>query len=159
VSSRLGYGSIFHLYFPVAPSELLPLPTALKPITRGTGQRVLFVDDERILCNVARRLLHDLGYVPTICADPAEALDEVRRDPGQFDAVITDLSMPGMTGLELTEALLQLRPDLPVILATGFAGDITPESARAAGLRDLIAKPTSTRAIADVLQRAFAPST
>ena len=108
---------------------------------RGRGERILFVDDERMLLEVGRRRLNSIGYDVIVTADPAEALARLRVDPRGVDLVITDHSMPGMTGRELAVAIGALRPGLPVILLSGFVDFDSRESIERDNVRLVLQKP------------------
>ena len=115
-------------------------------------KRILFVDDEPSLTRMAERMLRALGYAPQIFYDPADAIAAVRADPFRFDAVITDLTMPGMSGLQLADQLLRIRPDLPILLASGFTATVTPEVARERGLKAVLQKPYTAASMAAALR-------
>ncbi len=154
VHSEPGKGTTFHLYFPADGTALPENNPPVKAETRrGAGQRVLFVDDEPQLARLAEAVLSALKYQPTAVTDPAEALRLVRADPQAFDVVITDLSMPGMIGTELAAQLLALRPDLPIILVTGYAAKLTPKTVTAIGIRELLLKPFTFQSLGDAVQR------
>jgi two-component system, cell cycle sensor histidine kinase and response regulator CckA len=124
------------------------LPTA-------RGERVLFVDDEAALCASSQLLLEHVGYRVTTHRDPLGALNEFEQHPGDFDVVVTDLTMPGITGVELGRQLLRIRPDIPIVLVSGFNGGWTLEQARAVGLRDLLQKPLTPETLMSAVQRAM----
>ncbi|MGC4074729.1 MAG: PAS domain S-box protein [Nibricoccus sp.] len=158
VESRPNEGCTFRIFLP-AYEETAPRPaekaSGERTLPRGRGERVLFVDDERVLCDAGTRLLEYLGYAPVALNDPEEALRRFRSDPMSFDLVITDLTMPKMTGLDLAMEIFALRPELPVLLVSGFSGTWTPERVKSLGLRDLIAKPVSVEVLAVALRRAL----
>jgi CheY-like chemotaxis protein len=159
VRSAVGAGSTFEVLLPAVPAG--PLAEAAgAPLPRGSG-RVLVVDDEAPLTRVCQRMLAQLGYEADVETDPVRALERVRMDPGAFRLVISDGTMPGMTGVELTERLRALRPDLPVLVATGFADAGTAERARAAGARAFVAKPFGLHDLARAVEEALraAPAT
>jgi CheY-like chemotaxis protein len=155
VDSQPAKGTSFYLYFP-ASSLALDLSQATKiQLVRGHQERILFVDDEQALCFVANRMLRQLDYQPTTQTDPRQAQVLFCAQPNQFDLVITDLTMPGMTGVDLAKAMLAVRPDLPVILTSGFSGTYTPEMVRNLGLRELILKPIDLAQLSQVVQLAL----
>jgi CheY-like chemotaxis protein len=130
----VGKGTIFQLYFPAADQAAEPYggkPSPASDVLRGSGERILYVDDEEALVLVTRRRLERLGYVVTGCGDPRQALEIFRAHPMEFDAVMTDVSMPHLPGAELARAVLQIRPDIPVIMASGY---VRPEDQAAATL-------------------------
>jgi CheY-like chemotaxis protein len=129
---------------------------AAPPFRRGNGERILLVDDEEPVIFLTQRVLRRLGYECEGYTDPASALKAFESRPTDFAAVITDLSMPRMTGAELIRRLRQVRESIPVVLTTGF---IRPEDQAAAeklGVRQLVLKPNTIdemgRALADALQ-------
>ncbi len=145
VYSEPGKGTTFHVLFPelTAPVSVAvnAEPAAEEDtVPTGTG-RILFVDDEESLTESGCELLESLGYSVTVAMNSVEALDLFIADPDAFDLVITDQTMPRMTGLELSEELLGVRPDIPIILCSGFSEAITPEKLRSIGIRRLISKP------------------
>jgi PAS domain S-box-containing protein len=140
VESLLGKGSIFQIYLP---RQEAPEPQEEEPglsLVSGQG-RILFVDDEAFLAETGAQLLTRLGYEVTSRISSLEALEIFRADPAYFDLVITDQTMAQMTGMDLAREILVLRPDLPIILCTGFSEGITAEIAEAAGLKALVIKP------------------
>ena len=151
--SQPGEGTRFNLYFPVFETETTVPDDEVAPIPRGRGERILLVDDEVPLVNVGRQMLTRLGYQVTTHTQPGAALAEFAQAPGAFDLVITDLNMPGMSGLELASKLLGHRPGLPIVLTTGYSATLTPETARALGLRELLPKPADFRTLAEVVHR------
>jgi len=142
VASTPGMGTRFDIYLPRhegAPSFDQVASTAACPAT-GSG-RVLVVDDEAALAETAREMLQDLGYSVTTMVSSTAALTVFRAQPDRYDVVITDQSMPDLKGTDFAQALMQVRPDIPIILATGYSKQLTPEMALEAGIRGYIAKP------------------
>jgi PAS domain S-box-containing protein len=154
VYSDLGKGTIFHLYFPVVREVLANEPASAAP-TRGHGQRLLYVDDEESLVFLATRSLERLGYKVIGETDPACALQLFRQNPAQFDAVITDLSMPGLSGSELARQMMEVRPDIPIVMMSGYIRPEDEREARRLGIRDLILKPDTIEDLAQALNRLF----
>jgi CheY-like chemotaxis protein len=154
VYSELGRGATFHLYFPALELEAPAVTDPQLGAAMGKGQRILFIDDERILSVLGERFLTRLGYVPTVETDPVAAIQ--RFACGHFDAVITDLTMPQLSGLDVGRKLLHLRPDLPIILSTGYSSTLDAERVRALGFRELLIKPYNIGALAECLRRALA---
>ena len=152
VHSEPGKGSIFRVYLPkvdIGPSVAIETP---KPILRG-NERILFVDDEEIMVNSVRNMLQHLGYKVTAVMDSQEALNLFSADPSQFDLVMTDQTMPLMTGEELGKAIMGLRSGTPVILCTGYSDLISSERAMVAGFRGYIMKPFTLREGAELVRR------
>jgi CheY-like chemotaxis protein len=156
VYSQRGEGTTFHLYFPAHGAMPVLLETEGSPVPRGNGQRILYVDDEQSLAEMGQMMLERLGYAVDICCAPREALGLFAANPKGFDLVVTDQTMPGMTGIELARELLHIRPGLPVILTTGYAGTLTVERIRALGIRELMMKPHSVRTTAETVRRSLA---
>lgn len=140
VHSDAGEGSRFEILLPLAAREERTEETGCGSLQGGT-ERILFVDDERSIVHMAHRMLSKLGYHVTTCEDPFEALELFQRKPETFDLLITDLTMPAIKGSDLARRLLQIRPDLPVILCTGYGDRITTDQLREIGIRDMLIKP------------------
>ncbi len=104
-------------------------------------ETILMVDDEKHLVDVYSKLLNDLGYHTLAKTDSSEALETFRNSPGSFDLVITDQTMPKMTGMDLAKQILQIRPDMPIIICSGRDDSLNEHSARQAGIREFMMKP------------------
>jgi CheY-like chemotaxis protein len=128
---------------------------AATPRARGSG-RILLVDDDPPVARALGRILERLGYEVTACGDGAEALARFRAEPTRFDAVLTDETLPGMRGHELTRELLALRPELPVLICTGYSEHLDEERAREIGARGLFMKPFDVAQLAEALRAALA---
>jgi PAS domain S-box-containing protein len=141
VSSRLGEGATFDVYFPVV--QAATAATEATPEEAGVGgrERILFVDDEPSIEFLGKQMLGSLGYEVTTCDTAIAALELFRSDPSAFDLVITDMTMPLMTGDRMAIEMMRLRPDLPVIICTGFNELLSNERVRQIGLRALLMKP------------------
>ncbi len=158
VVSELGRGTTFCLYFPQTTEQASSKPVApvVAPVRAvGSGQRILYVDDEEALVYLTTRVLERLGYRVTGRSDAKQALAEFRADPMQFDAVVSDLSMPGMTGPELARAILATRPDMPIVLTSGYIRDEDMKIVRELKIRDLVLKPNTVEDLGDTLHRAL----
>lgn len=152
VSSEVGQGTTFDVYFPKLAVAEAPSDTNAMEIPRGHG-RILFVDDEVALTRVAREMLESLGYQVTVENGAIQALETFKGRSSAFDLVITDYTMPKMTGLELAEAILAIRPEIPVILCSGYSEMISEGKLEQTGIREFIMKPVRLREIADVVRR------
>ena len=155
VESKPELGTTFRLYFPAVdgPVSASPAPAILPE--SGSGETILVVDDEEPVVFLTARVLKRLGYDPLGFTDPRKALAEFQRRPDAFAAVITDLSMPQMTGPDLVRQIRKLRPTLPAILTSGY---IRPEDQRAAedlGIRHLILKPNTLEEMSQTLREAL----
>ena len=155
VDSVLGEGTTFHLYFPAVERVAPEAQTSSRAILQGHGERVLYVDDEEPLVFLTTRMLERVGYGVTGFTDAAKALEAFRSRPGEFDVAVTDLAMPGMPGHELARELLRIRPDLPIIMTSGYIRPKDSELAKHLGVRDLILKPDTVDELCDCLHRLF----
>ncbi len=155
VHSQPGEGTEFQLYFPAVAAEVGPGEANAVPLIPGRGEHVLFVDDEEALTSVAARLLEGQGYLVTSKNSPFAALDVLRAEPEKFALVITDLTMPGMDGAKLGEELLKIRPQLPMILTSGYSRTMTEEKARELGFLGLLQKPSTPEALIEAAYRAL----
>ena len=158
VYSQPGEGTVFRLYFPAHDGEAAALVPADESAPRGHGERVLVVDDEEVLARLGQKTLAALGYVVEFATQPADALALVRADPQRFAVVLTDQTMPGMTGLLLASRLREIRPELPVILMTGYTLSLTAERVEAVGICQLLLKPTSIHSLGTAVHAALAPT-
>jgi PAS domain S-box-containing protein len=150
VQSRPGAGTVFTVYFPACDlEEKLPERPAASAV-RGTG-RILLVDDEIILAESGQRLMEDSGYNVTVCTDGNEALETFRKAPESFDLVMTDLTMPGVDGKTLAMEVLAIRPEMPVILSTGYSESFPPDAAKKIGIREYIHKPVDWNRLSVVI--------
>jgi PAS domain S-box-containing protein len=147
VDSQPGIGTVFRVYLPAFAGEALGAPSELGEGPRGNGERILVIDDEEPLAQLGQKTLSALGYEVEFATRPALALSMVRADPQRFALIVTDQTMPELTGLQLAERLQLIRPGLPIILMTGYAALVTPELAEAAGIRQVLIKPTSIGAL------------
>jgi PAS domain S-box-containing protein len=142
VQSAPGKGTTFELFFPCIRSfATIESITCEQPIPGE--ERILFVDDEAALVRLATKLLQKCGYRVTGHTNPIKALELFKADPAQFDLVITDMTMPHMTGNQLVRALQEIRQDLPIIITTGYSEKMSPEKAKKMGVQDFVLKPLS----------------
>lgn len=146
VESEPEKGSVFHIYLPkiekreaVAVKEELPV--------KGGKECILFVDDEDLNVELNSERLTRLGYEVIATTSSLEALEIFKNDPRRFHLVITDYTMPNLTGVELARRLLKVRDDIPIILCTGYNDSVSPDRARRAGIREFLLKPQSTRGL------------
>ncbi len=158
VASTTGKGTEFRVYFPrVETGEVLNTPRVEN--IPGGSEHILFVDDEDILVEMSSHLLKRLGYEVTACTNSMDALDRFQEAPERFALVITDMTMPEMTGKELATRILALRPGLPIIMCTGFSEQISEEKAKQIGIRAFIMKPIVVNHLAKTIRRVLdAPS-
>ena len=150
--SKPGEGTVFHVFLPVIDEEILPATEDPADIRFG-NERILFVDDEEILAEMGKTMLERFGYRVTVRKDSTEALAIFRNQPAQFDLVVTDQTMPGMTGSDLARHVLQIRPDMPIILCTGYSSAISEEQALALGIRGFALKPLAKKDFAALVRK------
>jgi DNA-binding NtrC family response regulator len=152
VESEPGHGAVFSLYFPKiieeASRDALTDETVL-----GGHERILFIDDEELIMEMGQMVLERLGYEVVSVININEALSLFKVDPARFDLVITDQTMPEMTGVELAKAILAIRPDMPVILCTGFSHLVDADAAKEAGIKAFAMKPMTKSEIAKTIRK------
>jgi CheY-like chemotaxis protein len=150
--SEPGKGSTFTIYFPRIEGDRGEETADRGAIPMGE-ERILFIDDEEVQARSGQHLLERLGYDVTTRTDSLEALETFRAQPDAFDLVITDQRMPVMTGIELAEKLMHIRPDIPIMLCTGFSEAVDGKEAKAMGIREFMMKPFSARQLAETIRR------
>jgi len=151
VKSEHGKGTTFSILFPVVEAQAAIETETDEELPTG-NERILFVDDEKSILSAGRNRLERLGYKVEIRLDPVEALELFSANPDQFDLVITDMTMPKMTGDHLVQEILKIRPDMPIILSTGFNEKIDEEKAMQIGIRLYIEKPFNRRILAKAVR-------
>lgn len=152
--SEVRHGTTFEIYFPViAAASAAKGDAEPGAFPRGHGERILLVDDEESLVRIGVRTLSMLGYAAEGETKVLEALARLRREPQAFQLVITDQTMPSMSGLEFAQHIRDLRADLPVVLTSGNSEAITPAKVQAAGVRDVLSKPYNIATLAEVIGR------
>jgi PAS domain S-box-containing protein len=155
VYSELGKGSIFHVYLPRIETGAVDSETvATGALARG-NERILVVDDEQVIVQMTQRMLEGLGYQVIAMTSSVAALQYFQAQPEAVDLVITDMTMPHITGAQLAQKLLTIKPDIPIILCTGFSELINEEKAKAIGIREYIMKPIVIQELAMVLRKAL----
>jgi PAS domain S-box-containing protein len=140
VDSEPGKGTVFQVFLPKIEGQISSEPKGAFQLPVGT-ERILLIDDERSILDVMQQMLERLGYTVDARSDSTEALEAFRENSDGFDLVITDYTMPEMTGENLAKAILGIRPDVPVILCTGFSEQIDEEKSKAIGIRAFVMKP------------------
>ncbi len=156
VESHPGTGTVFRTYFPIVASGPAQAPQpAAPPIPRGKGELVLFIDDESSVLALAEAMLKNLGYTTLGCSHPEQGLAVFEERQDDIALVITDLSMPGMSGLELAKKLLQIRPSARIILTSGYTGDLDIEQCSRLGFRGLLTKPFALRTLGETISKAL----
>jgi PAS domain S-box-containing protein len=154
VFSDPGKGTTFEILFPKIDTPLEETTRVRREVPTGT-ERILFVDDEQSLTELGLKMLSRLGYQVTTKTNSLEALELFRSQSDAFDLVITDQTMPRMTGFDLTAKLQQIRRDIPIILCTGYSDTIDEKKANEMGIRAFIMKPIDRLKIAEAIRRAL----
>jgi PAS domain S-box-containing protein len=153
VESGEGIGSVFQVFFPmIAKSNFQEEETPSLKISKGKG-KILFVDDEPSLVILSKDVLEQCGYSVVTTTSSLQALEMFRAESDQFDLVITDQVMPKLKGNELAEKILEIRPDIPVVLCTGYSGSITDDVAKKIGVREFLFKPVGAVNLMEVVSR------
>jgi PAS domain S-box-containing protein len=152
VYSEPEMGSTFHVYLPVMETETDQDKGCEETVPTGS-ERILFVDDEQPIVDIAKQMVEQLGYTVITRTSSLEALELFRAKPDAFDLVITDMTMPNMTGEELANELMFIRPDIPIILCTGFSRRVTEKKAKAMGIQAFILKPILRQELAETIRR------
>ena len=150
--SDIGRGTVFEISLPSLLKKIEPEAKSVELIPVGT-ERILFIDDEEMLAKMGRTMLERLGYSVTVRMSSIEALTTFKNQPDAFDLVITDQTMPGMTGIDLARSLMQIRPGIPIILCSGYSNLISEEKARLIGIRGFALKPLAKNQIALHIRR------
>ncbi len=152
VDSQAGSGATFTVYLPAAEKQINDEPKKNGSLPGGS-EHVLLVDDEPVLIDVGRQMLEAMGYRVTTCEGSMAALELVRAAPRAFDLVITDMTMPQMTGDRLAAQLLKIRPDLPIVINTGYSNKISAEKAAAIGVKAFVHKPLVMAELATAVRK------
>jgi PAS domain S-box-containing protein len=154
VESEPGQGTTFQVYLPRTELPVMPQAKEVTLSLRGT-ERILFVDDEKSVAYVGKKLLEHLGYEVTALTDSDAALVKFRDQPDNFDLIITDMTMPKMSGVQLAQEMRQSRPNLPIILCSGYSDRITPEDAKSQGFQGYLPKPFRSAKLAQTVREAL----
>ena len=149
--SEPGKGSTFKVFLPAIERRLKPEDKIERPVPTGT-ERILLIDDEPAILNMGKQTLESLGYDVVTRTASIEALEYFKAQPDKVDLVITDMTMPKMTGEVLAQELIKVRPDIPIILCTGFSAMIDEQKAMAMGIRAFVSKPVLKREIAETIR-------
>jgi signal transduction histidine kinase/ActR/RegA family two-component response regulator len=152
VESKPGKGTTFQIYLPRIKKQTLS-KDGVAPVTTGGNERILIVDDEDILIELNQQRLSKLGYNVVATTSSTDALDIFRKEPDTFDLVITDQTMPNLTGMDLATELLKIRASIPIILCTGHSETVSPEQAKKSGIRAFLMKPLGKQELAQVIRR------
>ena len=152
VDSQLGKGTIFSIYLPITKKGSTHGAYVPEPLPSGKG-RILFVDDELPIVKMGSQILERLGYSVTTRTSSVEALELFRAKPNDFEMVITDMTMPNLNGDELAVELIRIRPDIPILLCTGYSKRITDETALNIGIKAFVYKPVVKADLAKTVRK------
>jgi len=155
VYSESGKGTEFKVYFPLPTEPVKALMESTAELLRGKGEHILLVDDETCVLLAYEGLLRFMGYEVTSFTSPSDALKYLQAQPERFDVVITDNTMPEMTGPKLTKELLATRPDLPILVVSGLYTEELCEKAKEAGAQAVLAKPTNPVELGEAIREAL----
>ena len=158
VDSQLDHGTKFQIYLPMIDRKVSADLSSKAEVPDGDGH-ILFVDDEKALARIGKQMLERLGYRVETRVCSTEALELFRANPHRFDLVVTDLTMPNITGIQLAREIVRLRPEIPIILCSGFSERLSMDEISEAGIRDLLMKPFCTSEIALSVKKALAANT
>lgn len=158
VKSEFSKGSVFEVLFPVVEKQVTVeiMPASTLPIG---DEKVLLVDDEVAIANMIRKMIERLGYHVMTKSNSADAFETFQENPNAFDLIITDMTMPGICGDELSLKILKIRPDIPIILCTGFSDKIDDDNAERLGVSALIKKPVTKEILAKMIRKVLDPAT
>jgi CheY-like chemotaxis protein len=139
--SELNKGTTFRIYLPVVASATETIQKKTTELLPTGNERILLVDDDISISMLITKILERLGYKVTALTSSKDALQKFQQESNNFDLVITDMTMPDMTGAELSRQILTIRPDMKIILCSGFSDLINEDKARAIGIHDYVMKP------------------
>lgn len=157
VMSEPAKGSIFQVFFPKAREELIADGENEDDIPKG-DEHILFVDDEKNIVEMAQEMFSSMGYKVISTMNSLEALSIFKKQPERFDLIISDQTMPDLTGINLAKAILEIRSDIPIIICTGFSDLIDPEMVKSIGIREYVLKPYSKTSIARLIRKVLGQS-
>ena len=152
LKSELGEGTIFKIFFPIVTEEAENEKPVKKEMAKQGDGHILIAEDESGLVEIYQKFLEKLGYGVTVCDNGSDALKIFRANPTRFDLVLTDQAMPNMTGKHLSQELLKIRSDIPIILSTGHSEVISDEEVRSLGIRRYVMKPVDLERLQEVIE-------
>jgi CheY-like chemotaxis protein len=153
VRTAVGIGTTFTIWIPIAGEATAPAAEVANELPHGCGQAVMIVDDEKALVALSEEMFAELGYEPIGFNSSVAALQAFKETPERFDIVLTDETMPELIGTALAHEIHRLRPDVPIILMSGYSGGQMHDRARAAGIREVLRKPLQRKDIAECFGR------
>ena len=152
VYSQPGKGTTFKIYLPAVGKDKAPISIGEEPVVSGT-ERILFIDDETAIVDMVKQMLESLGYQVTTRTSSIEALELFKAKANSFDLVITDMTMPNMSGDKLAGELMRVKPEIPVILCSGYSARTSQDQAMAMGIRAFVPKPILRSEIAATIRK------
>ena len=155
VYSEPGRGTTFKIYLPTADKHERSLPQETVEGVPGGSERIIFVDDEEALAMLGNNLLSKLGYEVSSFTNSSDALQAFREAPDNYDLIITDMTMPVMTGVELARKVKQVKPDIPIIICTGFSENLDKQRANEMGICAYLTKPVLQKDLAHTIRKAL----
>ena len=153
VETKIGSGTIFRVYLPLMSQSENKGAAEIKTEIKMGHEHILLVDDDAAVANLEQQILERLGYQITLRTSSLDAVEVFRSNPDAFDIVITDMTMPNMTGDQLVEEILSIRPDIPIIICTGFSERINEEQAEAIGVKGFLMKPVVKSDLASMVRK------
>ena len=151
--TEFGKGTVFKIYFPAINQQKVIDDKAVEQTSNGKNEHILLVDDEDMLADLGKSMLESLGYRVTTRTNSLDALATFHDNPDLFDTVITDQTMPGMTGLKLARRILEIRANIPIILCTGYSNIVDEKRAKECGIKEFVMKPMTKNDIATALRK------
>ena len=155
IYSEPGKGTEVHVYLPIMDRKADDIQTDRRESIQGGTEKILLVDDEETIVRMEQQMLERLGYRVTIRTGSVDALEVFKAHPDSFDLVFTDMTMPNMTGVQFAVEIKKIRPDIPVILCTGFDYQINDETSKALGIQGFVMKPVIMKEIAETIRKAL----
>jgi CheY-like chemotaxis protein len=152
VDSEHRKGTVFHVYFPSSTKAVSEVTKRDEGIPTGK-EKIIFVDDELSIVDLYRSMLERLGYSVISETDPLLVVERFQSNPLDYDLVISDMTMPNLTGDRLAEKLIKIRPDIPIIVCTGFSEKMSPEKAREIGIREVLMKPVGMKDLGNLIRK------
>ena len=152
VQSKQDKGSVFRVVLPKLEDQIRPVAKK-QEVLAGGNERILFIDDEVSVVDLGSQMLERLGYQIETATDPLKALETFRRKQRGFDLIITDMTLPKMTGITLARRLIEIREDIPIVLTTGFSEMIVEEKVLQMGIKAILMKPLTMKDLADTIRK------
>ncbi len=152
LDSQIGKGTRFEIYLPQFESEKDDNKNPEDQLIFGS-ERILFIDDEEVQTDLGKQLLEKLGYRVDTQTNSRIALDTFKEDPERYDLIITDMTMPNMSGDQLSREILSIRPDMPIILSTGYNEQMSEEKAKEIGIKGYVHKPVVLKEMSKIIRQ------